>query len=175
VKDLLEALRLLDTAEVELTICGRVVDDLEIFKPFAGRVTIRPSVSNTELVAAYQTADLFVFPSVAEGFGQVLLESLACGLPILSTTNTAAPDLIEDGVQGFVVEPRRPEQLAERIEWALTHRADLTRMRVEARLRAEQFTWKRFRSRVVETIRMQQAQTQTLRQEPAREVESSHV
>jgi hypothetical protein len=48
-------------------------------------------------------------------------------------------------------------------------------MRVEARLRAEQFTWKRFRSRVVETIRMQQAQTQTLRQEPAREVESSHV
>ncbi len=150
IKYLLEALRLMDSTRVHLTICGRVVDDLALFKPFADRITIRPSVSSADLISAYQAADLFVFPSVAEGFAQVLLESLACGLPILSTTHTAAPDLIEDGIQGFVIEPRRPDLLAGRIAWALDHRALLTAMRTEARARAEYFTWQRFRTRVAE-------------------------
>ena len=104
---LLDALRLLNTDQLRLTICGRVVDDLSLFKSFGSQIQIRPSVSAEELVRAYQSADLFVFPSVAEGFGQVLLESLASGLPILSTTHTAAPDLIDSGVEGFIVEPRR--------------------------------------------------------------------
>ena len=134
-------------------MCGRVVDDLAIFRPFADRVTIRPDVSAAELSAAYQSADLFVFPSVAEGFGQVLLEALASGLPILSTTHTAAPDLIEQARQGFVVAPRRPDLLADRIEWALTHRAQLDAMRAEARALAEAFTWQRFRTGVVDAVR----------------------
>ena len=153
IKYLLDALRLLDSPEIELTVCGRVVDDLALFRPFGDRITIRPDVSAAELVAAYQTADLFVFPSVAEGFGQVLLEALASGLPILSTTHTAAPDLIESGRQGFIVEPRRPELLADRIEWALTHRAELSAMREQARLLAEQFTWQRFRLGVAAAVR----------------------
>ncbi len=146
---LVEALRLLGpSAPVHLTICGRVVDDLAIFRPYADQITVQPDVSEQELRAAYQQADLFVFPSVAEGFGQVLLEALASGLPILSTTHTAAPDLIDSGQQGFVVEPRRPDLLAERIEWALTHREELAAMRHEARVRAEQFSWSRFRTQV---------------------------
>ena len=152
IKYLLEALRLLHTDQVHLTVCGRVVDSLDLFKPFASRVDIRPDVSAEELVRQYQSADLFVFPSVAEGFGQVLLESLACGLPILSTTHTAAPDLIDQGREGFFVDPRRPDLLAERIDWALAHRTDLLHMSLAARLRAEQFTWDRFRSGVVASV-----------------------
>lgn len=148
IKYLLEALRLLGNRNVHLTVCGRVVDGLELFRPFADQVEVRPSVSEEELRAAYQAADLFVFPSVAEGFGQVLLESLASGLPILSTTRTAAPDLIEDGREGFIVAPRRPDLLAERIDWAFYHRTELREMRTAARLRAETFTWKRFRRSV---------------------------
>jgi len=156
IKYLLEALRLLHTRNVHLTICGRVVDSLDLFKPFAAQsniqIDIRPDVSARELVAQYQAADLFVFPSVAEGFGQVLLESLSSGLPILSTTHTAAPDLIDHGTHGFIVEPRRPDLLATHIDWALTHRSDLTHMGREARLRAEQFTWARFRSGIVSAV-----------------------
>jgi glycosyltransferase involved in cell wall biosynthesis len=152
IKYLLEALRMQPPGQVELTVCGRVVDDLALFEEFAAQITIRPSVSLHELVDAYQQADLFVFPSVAEGFGQVLLEALACGLPILSTTNTAAPDLIDDGVQGFIVEPRRADQIAGRIQWALRHRTQLAEMRAAARTRAEQFTWKRFRAGVLTAV-----------------------
>jgi glycosyltransferase involved in cell wall biosynthesis len=152
VKYLLQALELLNQDHVHVTICGRVVDDLKLFETFSSQVTIRPSVSTEELIEAYQGADLFVFPSVAEGFGQVLLEAMACGLPILSTTCTAAPDLIEHGVQGFVVEPRRPDLLAQHIEWAISHREELVSMGRQARLRAEHFTWSHFRTRVADVV-----------------------
>lgn len=152
IKYLIEALQLLPGKQVELTICGRVVDDLRLFEPLGNRVVIRPSVSSEELVAAYQAADLFVLPSVAEGFAQVLLESLACGLPVLSTTATAAPDLVTEGVDGFVVAPGNARAIAERIGWALDHRRDLRSMRAEARRKAQRFTWKAFRQGVNDVV-----------------------
>ena len=146
IKYLLQALQQLGTERLHLTVCGRVVDSLGLFRESGVEVEIRPSVGAEELVAAYQAADLFVFPSVAEGFAQVLLEALACGLPILSTTHTAAPDLITNGVEGFILKPRRPDLLAEQIAWCLDHRAALFAMRARARATAETFTWERFRA-----------------------------
>jgi glycosyltransferase involved in cell wall biosynthesis len=153
IKYLLDALRLLGPAPLELTVCGRVADDLTMFKPFEKQVRIRASVGLPELLAAYRKADLFVLPSVAEGFGHVLLEALASGLPILSTTHTAAPDLIEEGREGFVIEPRRPDLIAARIEWALENRRELIDMQFAARSKAEQFTWDRFQQSIVEAVR----------------------
>jgi glycosyltransferase involved in cell wall biosynthesis len=152
IRDLVEAMRLVGNKYVELTICGRVVDDLPIFRSLGDQIKIMPDVSDGVLAAAYQAADLFVFPSVAEGFGQVLLEALASGLPILTTTRTAGPDLIEEGRQGFIVEPGKPEDLASRIEWALANRSQLHAMRQEARCIAEQFTWHRFRSSLAAAV-----------------------
>lgn len=152
IKYLLEALRLLKSRNIELTVCGRVVDDLKIFTPFGSQVQVRPSVSLPDLIRAYRESDLFVFPSVVEGFAQVLLESLSCGLPVLSTTHTAAPDLIDEGIHGFIVEPRRPDLIADRIEWAVQHPSQLREMRVAARRRAEFFNWARFRALIVRCV-----------------------
>ena len=149
---LLSALRLLEDCDVHLTICGRVLDNLSTFREFERQVTIRPSVSSAQLLLAYQAADLFVFPSVGEGFGQVLLEAMACGLPILASTHTAAPDLIAEGVQGFCVEPRDPVALANRIRWACRHREELTAMGKRARLQAEQFPWDRFQRQAAHSV-----------------------
>jgi glycosyltransferase involved in cell wall biosynthesis len=151
-KYLLEALRLLSTRQIELVICGRVLDDLSLLGPFRSQVTLRPSVTYEELLEAYQRAELFAFPSLVEGFGHVLLEALACGLPVLSTTQTAAPDLLTEGVDGFIIPPCRPDSLANRIEWALDNRRGLFAMKTDARLKAEQFTWERFRSRVGQIV-----------------------
>lgn len=152
IKYLLEALQLLGTRHIELVIRGRAVDDLQMVRSMAPDADIRLSVGAGELLAAYQSCDLFVFPSIGEGFGHVLLEALASGLPVLSTTATAAPDLITEGVDGFVVEPRNAAQIAERLEWASVNREQLRDMRFAARAKAEQFTWQRFRNRVVEIV-----------------------
>ena len=98
IKYLLEAVRMLGTSQIELVIRGRAVDDLQLVRKIVPNAGIRLSVSHEELLAAYRSSDLFVFPSIGEGFGHVLLESLASGLPVLSTTSTAAPDLITEGV-----------------------------------------------------------------------------
>ena len=152
VKYLLESLKNFSPRDVRLTVCGRVVDSLSLFRASGLEIDLRPFVSGDDLVRAYQSADLFVFPSVAEGFAQVLLESLACGLPILSTTHTAAPDLITEGVEGFIVEPRRPDLLAQRIAWCLDNRPTLAAMKRQARLTAEQFTWARFRALAADAV-----------------------
>ena len=152
IKYLLQALRLLRSQHVKLVVCGRAVDNLELFSSYGAQVEVRPSVSFEELQKAYRESDLFVFPSIVEGFAQVLLEALSSGLPILSTTHTAAPDLIDEGIQGYVVPPRRPDLLAERIDWLATHPEHVAEMKIAARKRAEEFDWARFRRGIVQSV-----------------------
>jgi len=60
--------------------------------------------------------DVFVFPSLFEGFGLVLLEAMAMGLPVITTPHTAGPDLIREGMEGFIVPIRHSTAIAERLE-----------------------------------------------------------
>jgi len=60
--------------------------------------------------------DIFVLPSVKEGFPWALLEAMAAKLPVVATSVGAVPEIIEDGKNGFLVEPRKPELLAQKIE-----------------------------------------------------------
>ena len=66
--------------------------------------------------------DVFVFPSLFEGFGLVLLEAMAMGLPMITTAHTAGPDLLEDGKEGFIVPIRSAEAIAEKLTWLSAHR-----------------------------------------------------
>ena len=70
------------------------------------------ALSLEEHVLRYQTSDLFLFPSVEDGFAQVVAEALACGLPVVTTHNTGASDLIQPGINGDIVPIREPESLA---------------------------------------------------------------
>jgi glycosyltransferase involved in cell wall biosynthesis len=152
IKYLLDAVNAFPAGSVELTVCGRQVDNLDSFWQSRVPVRVLPSISAQGLLDAYRSADLFVFPSLAEGFGHVLLEAMASGLPIISTTSTAAPDLIRGGEEGFVIEPGSVPQLTDSIEYFLRHPEKILSMGSAARRRAEHFTWERFRSRVTEVI-----------------------
>lgn len=152
IKYLLETLQFLPAGSVELTVIGRPVDDLGWLRNSRVPIRLRESVNFTELLQAYQEADVFVFPSLAEGFGHVLLEAMACGLPVISTTRTAAPDLIRDGQEGFVVAPGDSAQLALAIEEFLRHPDRVRSMGEAARQRAQLFNWPRFRKQLIEVV-----------------------
>jgi starch synthase len=64
------------------------------------------------LLARMTLAHVFVFPSIIEGFGMVLCEAMAAGLPIITTAHTAAPDIMENGREGFIVPIRDPHAIA---------------------------------------------------------------
>ncbi|MEO7190504.1 MAG: glycosyltransferase [Vicinamibacterales bacterium] len=102
-------------------------------------------VSAAELRAAYLRASVLVLPTLADGFGQVVTEALACGLPVITTTNAGAADRIESGVSGFVVPPADVNALAGAMHWCLTNPDLLFEMRDAALTAAGRWTWEDFR------------------------------
>jgi glycosyltransferase involved in cell wall biosynthesis len=148
IKYLIEALELLPAGSVRLTMCGRPVDDLSLLRNSRVPIDLRPSVSAEGLLEAYKAADIFVSPSLAEGFAHVLLEAMASGLPVISTTSTAAPDLIRHGEEGYIIEPGNAADLAAHIEKFLRNPEKVETMSAASQRRAEYFTWSRFRAGV---------------------------
>ncbi|MCP4608621.1 MAG: glycosyltransferase family 4 protein [Planctomycetes bacterium] len=78
-------------------------------------VTFVGKVPNEEVSKYLIASDVFVLPSLSESFGIVNLEAMACGLPIVASGVGGLPDIIKSGENGFLVEPRNPEQIAEKI------------------------------------------------------------
>jgi glycosyltransferase involved in cell wall biosynthesis len=145
---LLQAWRDLRPRSATLRIAGAGGSDLQILREFGGIGTWLPRLSKAELVREYQKADLFVLPSLAEGFGHVYLESLSCGTPVIGTENSALPDLLRAGDCGFMVRAGDGESLAQRLESVLSRPGVLDEMRPEARRVAALHSWARFRSAV---------------------------
>jgi len=73
-----------------------------------------------ENVAEYLfDSDIFIMPSLWEGLPLSLLEAMACGLPVVATNVGGIPEVVEDRISGFLVEPKNPIMLAEKIEYLL--------------------------------------------------------
>jgi glycosyltransferase involved in cell wall biosynthesis len=89
------------------------------------KVTFLDAVSQEELVRYYSMADVFVLPSIVneegetEGLGVVLLEAMACGVPVIGSAVGGIPDIIEDQETGLLVRQKDPEDLAEKINKVL--------------------------------------------------------
>jgi glycosyltransferase involved in cell wall biosynthesis len=94
---------------------------------------VLPSVYRTMYGAEYQVPELL---------GQTLLEGMACGRPVICTRVASMPEIVEDGVCGFIVAPNDPVELAGRIGWLREHPIEAAAMGAAARQRMlEKFTW----------------------------------
>jgi glycosyltransferase involved in cell wall biosynthesis len=125
-RDLVEAFATLaGRADLELACVGTGASEAAVLADFPetvrGRVRVRPSVDRSELHAELAHADLFVFPSLSEGFSNALHEAMAASLPIVATPVGAAVDLLRDGVNAAVVPAADGPALTARIESLLPH------------------------------------------------------
>jgi alpha-maltose-1-phosphate synthase len=106
-----------------------------------------------EWLSLYAKADMFVLPTRSEAFGLAILEAMAAGLPIIATNICAIPELVTDGKNGLLIEPRKPDELARCVERLLNDRSFRLQMGVEARNMAkEKFTAKRHSERLEEVF-----------------------
>ena len=103
----------------ELTICGSGPEEkslqmmakdlnLDININFIGNIT-----SRRQIEAIYKSHDIFILPSISEGTPKVILEAMGYGLIVVATSVGGIPDIVEDGVNGFLVEPRNSKAITE--------------------------------------------------------------
>lgn len=151
IKYLLDAFKALHLDEAELILMGSLVGSGQWLKSYEGSFTHISHVPYQELPQYYQSADIFVYPSLHEGSALAIYEALASGLPVIATYNSGS--VVRDGVEGFVVPIRDIEALKEKI--LLLYRDESLRqaMSVQARLRAESFTWQAYRQRLAGIVR----------------------
>jgi glycosyltransferase involved in cell wall biosynthesis len=130
-----------------LTLVCRIMDPgIEDLAAGVPGIRILEGVSQSHLHELYKTSTLFAMPSLIEGFGQVYLEALSFGCPVLGTSNTCLPDLgtEEDGV--FTTPAGDIERLSELLLQLKPLLSGSTEFRRRARSCAERFTWPRFRA-----------------------------
>jgi alpha-maltose-1-phosphate synthase len=149
---LLKAWQELQLSEAELLLVGINEFPKNWLSQYRDIFRYVPSVPHASLNQYYSSANVLVFPSLLEGFGLVLLEAMACGIPVITTTNTAGRDIITDGIEGFIVPIRDVEALKEKLEWCYCHPQELAEMGRAARRKAEQLTWEQYRQKLTSRV-----------------------
>lgn len=99
------------------------------------------TVSEADLGAWYRAADAFAFPSVKEGFGLVVLEALAAGLPVVATDIPVFAEYLEHGESALLVPPGDPAALASALERLAGDRVLRRRLAAGGRPLVDRFTW----------------------------------
>jgi starch synthase len=149
VRYLLEAWRALDLLNAELVLVGRPDDagrlmlrEFEAYCNWAGEV---PKYAVDQW---FKESDVLVLPSLADSWGLVVTEAMACGLPVITTVNTGAP--VRDGIDGFVVPPRDVAALRDKIKFLYENPEARRNMGLRGREHVTHaYTWEHYRARIV--------------------------
>lgn len=111
-------------------------------------------IENAKLPEAYSAADFFVFPSQKETFGLVMLESMACGTPVVSFKVGAAPELVRNNQTGILAESQTSGDLCKGITYLLEHDSLCQTMRPRCReVVVEEYSLERQGKRYTELYR----------------------
>lgn len=127
-------------------VCRNLDPGIDALIQKTPRVRLVRGADTMALRYLYENSSIFVMPSLTEGFGQVFLEALSCGCPVLGTANTCLPDLggEDDGI--FLTEVGNLDHLIHQLEYLASLVPSNPELRIKARSCAERFQWKDFRS-----------------------------
>jgi len=139
----------------EVVLVGSGVEALEQDKKLFGNPPVQliseigdtkllnkiPEIPGKNLVDLYLAADVFVFPSLVETFGIVIIEAMAAGLPVIVGDSPGCRDIIRNGMDGIMVDPLNPIAIAEKMLLLMSNVARREDYAKRARTRAESFSW----------------------------------
>jgi len=117
------------------------------------RVHFEGYVDHDRIPAFYQSGDMFVLPSVNEGMSNTVLEAMACGLPVLMNDTGGASELLEEGVNGFLLGKDDVSDVVEKISRYLDSPELRRRHGCEARKKAEGLSWRSVADQYAEIYR----------------------
>jgi len=114
------------------------------------KVEFTDQLHGSDLIRAYNSADVFVYTSLYENFGQTILEAAAAGLPIISTPVGVAKDIIVNGKTGFLTSFHNPKELSEKIVLLTQNRELRERFKNTKKVVAEKYRWESIIKRYLE-------------------------
>lgn len=121
-----------------------------LLKKHSGHNThFKGSVSEQMLASMFSQGSVFVLPSLADGFGMVVSQAMACGVPVVVSDSTGAADLVAEGVNGFTVPSRNVEALKEKLLFLYENKDIGIQMGIAARESvASGYTWNDYGNRL---------------------------
>lgn len=153
VKYLLEAMKQRSSDAIELHIYGHVHGSGSAFEAYSEYITYHGAVSQQELFKLYTKYDYLILPSIFEGFGLVLVEAMAAGLPVITTRNTFGADFIDDGENGFLIDVRSVAAISEVFNFIeQSHEANYAKYSYKALSTVKNFTWEKYRDRLEKVL-----------------------
>lgn len=135
---------------VSLTLIGGRVNECRKMEQQVQKHRWIPSAAHADVLREIADHDVLVLPSLAEGFGLVIGEAMACGVPVIATENTGGPDIIRHGKDGFIVPIRSADSIAGSFASLLDSPGDLEEMSANARLRAAEVSWENYKKKIVD-------------------------
>jgi len=149
---LLQAMRQV-ADKAELTMLGRkTVEGCETLDEAVRIHRWIPSLPHKEVLQEMARHDVLVFPSLFEGFGLVILEAMSRGLPVITTEHTGGPDVIRDGVDGYIVPIRSADAITAKLTLLHEDRGLLMEMKHAAVNAARKISWEGYRRRLGEML-----------------------
>lgn len=153
IANLLEAAEILED-QVELTIVGKkVVQGCKPLEKGLAKHRWIPTLPHDEVLALMRQHDIFVFPSLFEGYGLVVSEAMSQGTPVITTNRTCGADFIRDGENGWLVEAGNTLDLVEKLMNILAQRESISEVGRAAMKTARKLPLSLYGERLVEAIK----------------------
>jgi glycosyltransferase involved in cell wall biosynthesis len=148
---LLRAFSELKLPNTELILIGSLDKEMApFFNKYKGTYKWIPSVPQNILYKYYSQGSVFVIMSIEEGLSMVIPQAMACGLPVICTTNTGGKDIIREGIEGFIIPIRNVEKLKEKILYLYENPDICKSMGESAKIRVNSgFTWKDYGKKII--------------------------
>ncbi len=147
-----EAVKLAGPAVSRCTVAGWDANTSPALVARCTALTFEGGLPKSGVRRLMQESDVFVLPTFADPMPRVVLEAMACGLPVITTADSGYDDVIEHGVNGFLVPLGNPEAVAALLNRLCTDTDLRARVGLAARATAEQNSWPQFGERFRHTL-----------------------
>ena len=134
-----------------LNVYGKLTLPARFLQSTAEGIAFHGSVPHAQLYGAFEEADILVFPTLSDGFGMVVAEAMAHGLPVITTDQAGAADLVTKD-NGLLVPAADPKALADALRWCLDNRSRLEDMRLPAWETARARQWSDYRRDLIGAV-----------------------
>lgn len=138
--------------EARLLLVGKMTLPESLRADLPGEVIIKENIPHEKLMELLAQADVFVLPTLADGFAMVVTESMANGLPVIASENCCGPDVITPMKDGWIIPAGKAEPLIDQLKWCVANKANLASFGINAQLKAAKYQWETYRTNLVFTI-----------------------